>query len=354
MIREVREGRPGVRPFPFLSFCDEPADLLRCATNYVRDRFSGAPPAVARRRARAHGRLRLGYFSADFRINPLSWLMVELFEVHDRERFDVLAFSISPAEDSELRRRVENAFDEFHDLRSLGHRQAAELIVEAGVDILVDLNGHSQLARPRILAHRPAPIQVSYIGFPATMGAPFVDYILVDRFVVPPDQQPFFVEKLVHLPDCYQVNDSTRLIDPRTPSRAACGLPPDGFVFCGFNANYKLTPEIFTIWMRLLQAVPGSVLWLTRYHPPVERNLRREASARGIDPDRVVFSPFIDQAQHLARHRLADLFLDTLPYNAHTTASDALWAGLPVLTCAGRSFAGRVAGSLLHAIGLPS
>ena len=220
------------------------------------------------------------------------------------------------------------------------------------VDILVDLKGFTQNCRPAILAHRPAPIQVNYLGYPGTMGADFIDYIIVDPFVVPPDQQPFFSEQLVHLPDCYQCNDDTREIAQRTPSRSECDLPEQGFVFCCFNNSYKITPTFFDIWMRLLHVVPHSVLWLLDTNSSAKTNLVREAAARGIVPERLIFASRLPLPEHLARHRLADLFLDTLPYNAHTTASDALWAGLPVLTCAGNTFAGRVAGSLLRAVGL--
>ncbi len=218
--------------------------------------------------------------------------------------------------------------------------------------MLIDLNGYKPENRAKILAYRPAPIQVNYLGYPGTTGADFIDYILVDPFVVPANQQPFFSERLVHLPDCYQCNDDKREIAAATPSRAECGLPEEGFVFCCFNDSYKITPEFFDIWMRLLHAVPGSVMWLYERDTAAKANLAREASARGVAPERLVFAPRLPLSEHLARHRLADLFLDTLPYNAHTTASDALWAGLPVLTCAGSTFAGRVAGSLLRAVGL--
>jgi predicted O-linked N-acetylglucosamine transferase (SPINDLY family) len=208
-------------------------------------------------------------------------------------------------------------------------------------------------ARPQILAHRPAPIQVSYIGYPGTLGADFYDYVLADRIVLPLDQQPVYTEKIVHLPDSYLVTDSTMAIADSTPKREELGLPPQAFVFCCFNNNYKINPPIFDIWMRLIRGVEGSVLWLLRDNADAENNLRREANARGIDPERLVFAGRMKLAEHLARHRHADLFLDTLPYNAHTTASDALWTELPLVTCCGEAFAGRVAASLLHAIGLP-
>ncbi len=230
---------------------------------------------------------------------------------------------------------------------------AAHRITADEVDILVDLKGHTKGTRAQILALRPAPIQVNYLGYPGTTGAPFMDYILVDEFVVPPDQQPFYTEQLVHLPGCYQVNDSQREISSRTPSRAECGLPEDGFVFCCFNNCYKITPEIFDVWMGLLKAIPRSVLWLLEGNRFAPANLCREAKVRGVVAERLVFAPITPLSEHLARHRLADLFLDTFPVNAHTTASDALWAGCPVLTLAGATFASRVAGSLLRSIGLP-
>ena len=231
--------------------------------------------------------------------------------------------------------------------------EAAEQIRELGIDIAIDLKGYTTDTRPGILAPRPAPVQVNYLGYPGTLGVDFVDYILVDPFIVPLDQQPHFTEKLVQLPDCYQVNDTKRAVAEVPPSRASCGLPEDGFVFCCFNQNYKITPTVFDVWMQLLRSVPGSTLWLLRGNEVAERNLRQEAQARDIEPDRLVFAPRLQLQDHLARHTNADLFLDTLPYNAHTTASDALWVGLPVLTCVGRAFPGRVAGSLLHALGLP-
>ena len=302
---------------------------------------------------RADDRIRLGYVSANFHDHAVAHLMAELFEIHDRKRFEVFGFDYGPNDDSPIRLRLEQAFDHFVDVRELNDAEAAQKMADLEIDIAVDLMGYTGDSRPAILAHRPAPVQVNYLGYPGTMGAEFIDYILVDPFVVPAEQQPYFTEKLVHLPDCYQVNDSKRPIAPVTPLRAACGLPEEGFVFCCFNNNYKITATIFDIWMRLLQGVAGSVLWLLRDNEVAERNLRNEAQARDVEPERLIFAPRVKAPAHLARHRVADLFLDTLQYNAHTTASDALWAGLPVLTCPGRTFAGRVAGSLLRASGLP-
>jgi predicted O-linked N-acetylglucosamine transferase (SPINDLY family) len=234
----------------------------------------------------------------------------------------------------------------------LSYRQAAERIRQDGIDVLVDLKGYTHRGRPKILAFRPAPVQVNYLGFPGTMGAPFIDYMIADAFIAPPGRAQDFAEALAYLPHCYQPNDTRRDV-AAAPTRAACGLPEKGFVFCAFNNSFKITPAFFAIWMRLLQDVPSSVLWLLESNPLAQRNLSAAAVAHGIDASRLVFAPIVPNAEHLARHRHADLFLDTLPCNAHTTASDALWSGLPVLTCVGETFAGRVAGSIVHAARLP-
>ena len=349
----VRQGRLVTRPFSFLMLSDDPEAQLRCAGAYTRARFGTdppPPPAIART---AGERLRIAYLSADFHAHATAYLTAELFERHDRDRFEVFAISFGPDDGSPIRQRLKQAFEHFLDVRRMSDIDVARRMSELGIHIAVDLKGYTQDARPGILSRRPAPIQVSYLGFPGTTGADFIDYILVDRFIVAADQQPFFTEKLVHLPDSYLVNDGKRTIAARSPSRANFGLPAAGFVFCCFNNSRKITPPVFDVWMRLLRAVPGSALWLIDDTEPTKRNLRREAGARDVDPDRLICAPRCNPPDHLARHRIADLFLDTLPYNAHTTASDALWAGLPVLTCAGPTFVGRVAGSLLHAVGLP-
>ncbi|MDZ4849859.1 MAG: tetratricopeptide repeat protein [Pirellulaceae bacterium] len=306
-------------------------------------RFSARP---------ARSKIRLGYLSSDFHNHATAWLAVEMFEAHNRDEFEVIAYSFGQDDRSAIRGRLVDAFDRFHDIKACSHRQAAQRICDDEIDILVDLKGYTTGSRAEILALRPAPIQVNYLGFPGTMGADFIDAIIVDAFVAPTDQQPFFTERLVHLPGCYQVNDRHRKISPETPLRSDCGLPADGLVFCAFNSSYKVTPRMFDTWVRLLDAIPTSVLWQMESNPYVQGNLRREATERGISPDRLVFAPMVPHAQHLARHRLADLFLDTFPVNAHTTASDALWMGLPIITLAGETFVSRVAGSLLNALGL--
>ena len=348
-----------VSPFSFLALptMTTAEQQLQCARQWV-DRqlkaISEPGRSLAPRRATdLESKTTIGYLSADFHSHATALLIAELFEKHDRERFDVFGYSYGPDDGSPMRRRLIQAFDRFSDLKDTSFLESAQRIAADGVDILVDLKGYTQEARTQILARRPAPIQVNYLGYPGTMGAPFMDYILVDDFVVPGDQQRCFTEKLVHLPGCYQVNDSQREISAHTPSRAECGLPERGFVFCSFNNSYKITPEMFAVWMGLLKAVSGSVLWLLEGNRFAPANLCREAEARGVSAERLVFAPRKPLPEHLARHRLADLFLDSFPYNAHTTASDALWVGLPVLTLAGRTFASRVAGSLLRTLGLP-
>jgi predicted O-linked N-acetylglucosamine transferase (SPINDLY family) len=342
-----------VEAFTLLTCCDDPALHLACAEGHVGRALPARPAPLWTGAVWRNRKIRLAYVAAGFHQHPTAYLTAELFEIHDRSRFEVLGFSVGPDDHSDIRARIVRAFDQFHDLRPRTDEEVAKLIADMAVDIVIDRSGHTANARPRIFAYRPAPIQVNYIGYPGTLGADFYDYVLADRIILPFDQQPFYVENIVHLPDSYLVNDSKRPIAPQTPTRQEAGLPAHGFVFCCFNAGKKITPQMFDVWMRLLRRVEGSVLWLLRTHPFAEENLGREAAARGIDPARLVYADRVSLERHLARHRLADLFLDTLPYNAHTTASDALWTGLPVVTCLGRAFAGRVAASLLYAIGLP-
>ncbi|MGA7805003.1 tetratricopeptide repeat protein [Bradyrhizobium sp.] len=351
----VEMVRSGVRVPPFYLFATpaSAADQLRCAEQWIRPL---GPPQGARfghgvRNARE--RIRLGYLSGDFFEHATARLMAELFESHDRGRFEVYAYSYGADDGSPMRARLVQAFDRFVDIAALSHRDAAGRIHDDKIDILIDLKGYTHRARPAIAACRPAPVQVSYLGFPATMGADFIDYVLVDRFVVPEKLQAFFTERLVHLPECYQANDRKREVASGRTARSDWGLPERGLVFCCFNNSYKLSPCLFDIWMRLLKAAPGSVLWLLGANAVVEANLRVEAGRRDIDPSRLMFAPVVPTRAHLERHRHADLFLDTTPCNAHTTASDALWCGVPVLTCCSETFAGRVAGSLLRAIGIP-
>jgi protein O-GlcNAc transferase len=363
LAAHIDRGESALGPFALLSHCDDPALLLRCAENFVaRQVGRPQPPPHLDRAKRRNGKIRIAYLSADFRAHVMGYQIAELIERHDRERFEVLGVSFAPDDGSAIRARLIRAFDRFLDVRAKSDREAAQVLRALDVDIAIDLMGHTRDARLGILAQRAAPIQVSYLGYAGTSGAEFIDYILGDPVVLPFGDQPFYRERIVQLPDSFFAADSQRSIAAASqPSRASrgggrqeAGLPEHGFVFCCFNNAAKLNPGMFDIWMRLLAGVPGSVLWLSPKNASAERNLREEARRRGVDAARLVFAPRVPQIEdHLARHRLADLFLDTLPYNAHATAGDALWAGLPVLTCLGASFAGRVGGSLLRAAGLP-
>ena len=351
LLSAVRQSAARIPPFVLMATSATGADRLLCARKWV-EHFAVPEHEVFVHHATPRaGRLRIGYLSSDFYDHATAYLMAELIERHDRGRFEIHGYSYGADPGGTMRARLVSAFDRFTDIDTLAHRDAAARIRADDIDVLVDLKGHTHRARPKILAFRPAPVQVNYLGFPGTMGAPFIDYIVADDFIVPRDRQMLFTEKLAYLPDCYQPNDTRREI-AAAPNRAECGLPAQGFVFCAFNNSFKITPAFFAIWMRLLQQVPGSVLWLLESNVLVPRNLSAAAAAAGVDPGRLVFAPILPHGQHLARHRHADLFLDTLPCNAHTTASDALWAGLPVLTCAGDTFAGRVAGSIVRAAGL--
>jgi predicted O-linked N-acetylglucosamine transferase (SPINDLY family) len=280
-------------------------------------------------------------------------LIAELFELHDRAQFEITGVSYGPDKSSEMRTRLIRSFDRFLDVRFKTDEEVDGLLRELEIDIAVDLKGHTKDGRLAILAHRPAPVQVSYLGFQGTTGAEFIDYVIGDEIALPSGLQPFFTEKIVHLPVSHQVNDSTRKIPALSLSRSQIGLPENGFVFCNFNDSNKLTPAFFDIWMRLLGAVGGSVLWLVADSDRSRANLRREAEARSVDPARLVFAKWASLGEHLFRHRLANLYLDTLPVCAHTSASRTLWAGLPILTCAGEAFSGRITASMLNAIGLP-
>ncbi|MCD6040438.1 MAG: tetratricopeptide repeat protein [Burkholderiales bacterium] len=349
---QVREGVPQ-SPFTLLAVSDSPQEQRQCAEQHLRETLAGPFEPLMPAKRYGHSRLRLAYLSADFHQHATAQLTARLFELHDRSRFEVLGISYGPDDGSAARARLRRAFDKFIDVIDMNDAQAAQALRELEVDIAIDLKGLTANARPGILARRPAPVQATYLGYPGTTGAAFIDYVLADETVVPPAEQRFFSEKAVYLPHTYQVNDATVRIAERTPSRKEARLPEDGFVFCCFNNTWKLTPTMFDVWMRLLSSVPRSVLWLLQPGDAARQNLEDAAFARGVEPSRLVFAPRAPHPEHLARHRLADLFLDTLPYNAHTTTSDALWAGLPVLTCRGTTFAGRVAAGLLGAAGLP-
>jgi protein O-GlcNAc transferase len=349
----VRAGKKSAEPFGYQAISNSPQDLRHCAEIYAAEKFPRSQTILWNGERYKNTKIRIGYVSGEFRQQATSFLMTGLFELHDKNRFKLFAFDNGWDDSSEIRGRINRAFDEIVDITRLGDLEAAAAIRQRNIDILVNLNGYFGRARQGVFSHKPCPIQVNYLGFPGTIGADYIDYIVADPHVIPPEHEACYTEKVVYLPDTYQVNDSKRGIAVRTPTRAEAKLPDTGFVFCCFNNNYKITPDIFDIWMRLLNKVQGSVLWLLGDNAAASRNLRRESERRGVAPERLIFAEMIKLDEHLARHKLADLFLDTLPYNAHTTASDALWAGLPLVTCQGTTFPGRVAASLLNAVGLP-
>jgi len=353
-VRTMVADGERVSPFTMLSLNSTLEEQLTCAQTWGA-RFVQPPSAQVTRPTRplADGRLRIGYLSGDFHAHATSYLVVQMMEAHDRRGFEIFGLSYGRDDDSPTRRRMVAAFDHFIDLKAQSDHQAAQTIADLDLDILVDLKGYTEGARTAILGYRPAPIQVNYLGFPGTMGVPFIDYVIADAMVAPLAFQPTSTEQLVHLPGCFQPNDGARAIHPEPVSRTQAGLPGQGFVFCSFNNAYKLGPETFDSWIRIVEATPGSVLWLLATSDLARRNLMREAADRGLDPARLIFAPRLSHDRHLRRLQLADLCLDTLPVAAFTTASDALWAGTPLLTCAGQTAAGRGAVSLLNAMGVP-
>jgi protein O-GlcNAc transferase len=349
----AREGRPVCLPLWFLSVSDNAAAQLASARGFLQHSLT-SPRQDPQARARySHARIRLGYLSGDFRDHAVAFLLSGVLERHDRERFETIALSLQPYRDSPYARRIRAAVEQHVDLSGLSDSQAAACIRKLEIDVLIDLAGHTRGSRPQILAPHPASIQVNYLGYPGTLGADYADYLLADDFIIPEATRPYYSERIAYLPDCFQANDDRRARSLELATRAAAGLPAHGPVLCCFNNTYKLNPKFFAVWMRLLQAVPDSVLWLVANSESAKLNLQREARARAIAPERIIFAPRVPYEQHLARLALADLFLDTLPFNGGTTVSDALWAGVPVLTCAGEAMAARMGGSLLRCLGFP-
>lgn len=357
----VYEAVPGVDPqlmrestsaLAMIALSDDPQLQLKAALRHVRKKIQVDVPALSARRQYGHQRLRIAYLSSDLCLHPIGLLTAELFGLHDRQRFEVYGYCWTREDGSALRARIVGAMDHFVRIDAMSDEEAARRIRADEIDILVDLHGQTLGARANILAMRPAPIQITYLGLPATTGMPFIDYVIADRFLIPEDAAANYSEKPLYMPDIYQVSDRQRECAP-LPSRQECGLPATGFVFCSFNNNFKYTPQVFAVWMNILRRVPDSVLWLLADTPGAAVNLRREAAAAGIAAQRLVFAPRVAPSMYLARLGAADLFLDNYPFNAGTTANDALWMGLPVLTCAGRTFASRMAGALLTAAGLP-
>lgn len=354
ILAAVNAGHLVIDPFAFLAASDVPEVNLRCARAYTADRFPSPSIAAFRGKRYEHDRIRVAYVSPDMRDgHVVSLLLAPLIERHDRHRFETIGISTQPPRDAPIGARIRAAFDRFHDVSQLGDEEVAALMCDLEVDIAVDVGGLTGRQRCGIFARRAAPVQVNYLGYPGSMGADYYDYILADATLIPGDYRRYYSEKVVYLPDSYQANHTERPL-PGSLTRAECGLPPTGLVFCCFNNTFKFTPGMFDVWMRVLRQVEGSVLWLAAHRPEVADNLRAAAVQRGVAAERVIFGEYTHGLEeYFARYTLADLFLDTLPFNAHATASDALWCGLPVVTCLGNAFAGRVAASLLRTVGLP-
>jgi predicted O-linked N-acetylglucosamine transferase (SPINDLY family) len=349
----IKEGKKYSPSFPVIALTDSLSIQRKASEIWIDGKYPFDASLGAIQKHRRKNKIHVGYYSADFHNHATAYLMAELFEKHDKSTFEFTAFSFGPDSKDEMRQRLTKAFNRFIDVRLKSDKEIALLSRQMGIDIAIDLKGFTEREKTGIFSFRAAPIQVSYIGYPGTMAAEYIDYIVADKTLIPTESQLHYSEKILYLPGSYQVNDRKRKVADKIFSKEEMGLPNEGFVFCCFNNNYKITPQTFNGWIKILKAVEGSVLWLLEDNPIAKANLRKEAQARGLNPDRLIFAQRMKLPEHLARHRMADLFIDTFPYNAHTTASDALWAGLPVLTCMGESFASRVAASLLNAIELP-
>ncbi|NDD59148.1 MAG: tetratricopeptide repeat protein, partial [Chlamydiae bacterium] len=336
--KKVMAHEKAINPFQLLALSDEALLHKKSSEIYIESRYPFNPVLGPFPKLPQSQKIRVGYFSADFHNHATGYLMAEFFELHNKSQFELVGFSFGPITNDEMRQRLKKSFDQFIEVGTKSDVEVARLSRDLKIDIAVDLKGFTQDARTGIFAYRAAPIQVNYLGYPGTMGSDYIDYIIADRTLIPPQSKQFYSEKVVYLPDSYQVNDRKRLISDRQFTREELGLPESAFVFCCFNNNYKILPFTFDSWMRILKGVEGSVLWLLEDNSWVEKNLKKEAEKRDISADSLVFAKRLPLPEHLTRHRQADLFLDTFPYNAHTTASDALWTGLPVLTLEGRSF----------------
>ena len=345
--------RNNVPPFTMLSIEDAPDRHLLRSKLFSTETFPNHAFAFPKKTVHKSNRLRIGYFSADFREHPVAYLIAKVLDLHDRDQFEIFGYSLHGSEKSEMRQRLSKSFSSFVDAQNMSHKDVALKARKDGIDIAIDLNGYTVNARPRIFVYRAAPIQINYLGYPGSMGAEFIDYIIADRNLIPDDFQKFYCEKPIYLPNHYQAQNDELEIANETPTRSSLELPEHGFVFCAINNSYKITAREFDIWMRLLQKVDGSVLWLLKSNKCAKENLVNEAVARGIAPERLVFAKKVSHEKYLAQFRQADLYLDTFNYNAGATASNALWAGLPLLTMQGKSYTARMASSLLHSIRLP-
>ncbi|MDA9074374.1 tetratricopeptide repeat protein, partial [Amylibacter sp.] len=353
LISELGMSEKYVSPFCLLTLEDAPDRHLIRSETYAKALYPQRTLPTKARPNKRPKRIRIGYFSADFKEHPVAYLIAKVLEQHNRNQFEVFGYSINGSSSCEMRERLEMSFDSFKDLQSMSDRDIALQARQDGIDIAVDLNGYTQHSRTGIFAYRAAPIQINYLGYPGTLGADFMDYIVADRFLIPDENQKHFNEKPLYLPNTYMPTDDSREFSQKPMNRSDMGLPDDAFVFCCFNNNYKISPAEFDIWMRLLTKVENSVLWVRQSNQFSHINMKNEAQKRKVDPSRLVFADIVPMDEHLARQRLANLFVDTFSFNAHTTATEALWAGLPVVTKIGLGFAARVAGSLLNAVGLP-
>ena len=353
IIDGVVQGKRTCKTLALMAVTDQASVHLEAARTFGSHMYPTAPVRLWNGERYRHKKIRIAYVSPDLREHPVGHLMAGIFELHDKNRFETYAISLGVDDGSRLRSRMLNAFDHFIDVRGWGSAQIAQLMREHEIDVAIDLAGYTSDSRTDVFSYRPCPAQVGYLGYPGTLGVPYMDYILADQYVIPESDQKYYVEEVVYLPDTYLPTDASLKISDRTPTRADCGLPEDAVVFCSFSHDYKINPHLYDVWMRILARVPNSVLWLMSRNETSKTNLRKEAEASGVSGDRILFAERVKHVEdHLARYRQADLFLDTSPYNAHTTAADALMGGLPVLTCMGHSFPSRVAGSLLHAIGM--
>jgi predicted O-linked N-acetylglucosamine transferase (SPINDLY family) len=353
IFEDIRAGKKACGAMTIMSITDDAALARQCIETYAKDKYGDPLFKLWNGEKYAHRRKRVAFISADFRIHPVGYLLIEMIENFDKEKFELTGVFTGTPDGSDLWKRYRCAFDHYLDAKNMPSLELAKLLRAMEIDIAIDLSGHTEGTKLDVLSHRPAPVQMTYLGFPGTLGLPFIDYLIADPRIIPPDSQQHYREKILYLPHCYLPRDTSVMPSPETPKRSDFGLPEDGFVFCSFNHDYKINPPMFKIWMELLKEVPGSVLWLMKLNDAAQANLTKEAINHGVDPTRLVYATRVPRVEdHLARYRLADLFLDTFPYNGHTTAGDALSSGLPVVTLCGDSFASRVAGSLMHDIGV--
>jgi predicted O-linked N-acetylglucosamine transferase (SPINDLY family) len=353
IYNDVEKNRYSATPFGYQAICDDESNLQKCAQLYSSKHFPEIKNNFFTKKISKNKKIKIGYLCGEFREHATSVLMTEVWEKHNKENFEIIAFDSGWDDKSLSRNRIIAAFDKFIDISKMSDFDAAKLIYKEQIDILINLNGFVGIGKPIVFSYRPAPIQINYLGFPGTIGSKYIDYILCDQTVVPFQSKKFYNEKIIYLPDSYQANDTKRKISEKKFLREELSLPKESFVFCCFNNNYKITPNMFDVWAVLLKKIDNSVLWLIEGNSEATENLKKEAKIRNIDGSRLIFAKRMKLEDHLARYKNADLFLDTLPYNAHTTASDSLWAGLPVLTCIGKAFPGRVAASLLRSLDLP-